>query len=347
MDPLTHGLLGASAAVAVRRDGSDLRLAAAVGVVAGMLPDLDVLIRSANDPLLAVEYHRHFTHSFAFQPVTALLACGIVWLVLRAWTRFRPDAVHRKFSHWLRRFYLPALLAALTHPINDAMTSYGTRVWWPFSDARVAWDLIAVIDPLFTIGLLAGVSIAVLKGVPHPARWGLVWAVFYAGLCWVQQSRATDALESHLSGEGETIHRLSVKPSIGNILLWRGIYKTDSEFRVVSVRLPPFASASLRPGESLSIFTVADLPGGIAPGSIQYIDIGRFAHFSDGWVAFHPSEENVLVDARYSILPWEMEPLWGIRLNPEQPEDHADWVTFRNVDRETRQAFFRELLRGK
>lgn len=72
MDPLTHALLGATAAhaVLVPRLG---RKAWMVGALGGLLPDADILIRSAADPLLAIEYHRHFTHAFAFIPFGGLL----------------------------------------------------------------------------------------------------------------------------------------------------------------------------------------------------------------------------------------------------------------------------------
>ena len=40
-----------------------MRRAAIVGAVAGLIPDLDVLISDANDPLLQLEMHRQFSHS--------------------------------------------------------------------------------------------------------------------------------------------------------------------------------------------------------------------------------------------------------------------------------------------
>src|SRR5690606_29471703 len=52
-----------------------------LGALGGMAPDLDVIIRSASDPLLALEYHRHFTHSLAFIPIGGLLvAAPFLWL---------------------------------------------------------------------------------------------------------------------------------------------------------------------------------------------------------------------------------------------------------------------------
>ena len=73
MDPLTHALLGASAAHAIVGPRPSCRIWL-IGVLGGMLPDADIFISSASDPLLAIEYHRHFTHSFAFILVGSLIA---------------------------------------------------------------------------------------------------------------------------------------------------------------------------------------------------------------------------------------------------------------------------------
>ena len=62
MDPLTQGVLGASLPQASTAR-SYVGIAGLFGFIAGMAPDLDVLIRSDTDPLLFLEYHRQFTHS--------------------------------------------------------------------------------------------------------------------------------------------------------------------------------------------------------------------------------------------------------------------------------------------
>ena len=69
MDPISQGIVGAVCARTARPglSGDTLLL----GALAGMAPDLDVLIRSGTDPLLFLEYHRQFTHSIAFAPIGA------------------------------------------------------------------------------------------------------------------------------------------------------------------------------------------------------------------------------------------------------------------------------------
>ena len=50
---------------------------------------------------------------------------------------------------------LYAIMGTLSHGLLDACTSYGTRLYWPFSQYRESWDLISIIDPLFTLPMLA------------------------------------------------------------------------------------------------------------------------------------------------------------------------------------------------
>ena len=72
MDPISQAAIGAAAAQSCTR-ADRLRHALLIGCLAGMAPDLDVLIRSAEDPLLFLEYHRQFTHSLFFVPIGASL----------------------------------------------------------------------------------------------------------------------------------------------------------------------------------------------------------------------------------------------------------------------------------
>ena len=39
----------------------------------------------------------------------------------------------------------------------------------------------------------------------------------------------------------------------------------------------------------------------------------------------------VVGDIRYSILPQEIDPLWGIRFDEKRPDEHVEYVTFRDV----------------
>ena len=72
MDILTQGLVGAAMAQTIA-NRQETRRAALVGLVAGLAADADILIHSSQDPLLTLEYHRHFTHSIFFISLDAVI----------------------------------------------------------------------------------------------------------------------------------------------------------------------------------------------------------------------------------------------------------------------------------
>jgi inner membrane protein len=153
MDPITQATLGAMASVAVlgKRTPLGLTALASIGAVGGAAADLDVLIRSSDDPLLTIEYHRHFTHSLAFIPVGGVLS-ALPWLT---WSRAR------QCFRWV---LLASTLGYATHALLDACTTYGTLLFWPLSMTRVSVRLVSVIDLLFTLPLIALLVESVRRG---------------------------------------------------------------------------------------------------------------------------------------------------------------------------------------
>ena len=72
MDPVSHGLLGATAAFALL-GGRIGRRAAVAGLVGGLIPDADIFLTPVSDPALPFELHRHFTHAIVLAPVFGAL----------------------------------------------------------------------------------------------------------------------------------------------------------------------------------------------------------------------------------------------------------------------------------
>jgi inner membrane protein len=328
LDPVSQGALGAAlaASAAVR---SRALVAGTLGALAGMTPDLDVLIQSPTDPLLFLEYHRQFTHALVFIPLGAMLCAMPLHLFARRWLRF---------GHT----YLYCILGYATHGLLDACTSYGTQLLWPFSEARIAWNYVSVVDPLFTIPLLALVVAAVLRRRPVLARLGLVWALAYLGLGAWQHSRALDAATALADARGHAPERLSAKPSFGNLLVWKTLYAHDGWFYVDAVRVG--TTVTRFPGErAQSLDLQRDLPW-LDADSQQAFDIERFRRFSDGYLAVgdDPSSPSGTVrvgDIRYSMVPNEIEPLWGIEVVPGAPAHrHVDFFMERRTSPRHRQA---------
>lgn len=332
MDPVSQGALGAALPQAVSRDHGRLRAITIAGALGGMAPDLDVLIRSREDPLLFLEYHRHFTHALAFIPAGGLLVAFALYPLFKRWLA-------------LRTLTLSTTLGYATHALLDACTTYGTQLFWPFSNVRVAWNNVSVVDPLWTVPLLALVIAAAVKRRPRLAQAGLAWALLYLLVGVVQHERALAVVEDIAEQRGHTPVRLDAKPSFGNLLVWKLVYEADGRYYVDAVRVG--LETTRFAGESVAKLDVErDLPW-LEPGSVQHHDLARFTWFSDGWVSLTeraPDGTLVVGDVRYSMVPNEVEPLWGIRLDPSSPNEHVRYEEFRADVAEKQRRFTRMLL---
>ncbi len=318
MDPLSQGVLGASVPLGAARRREAL-VAAALGFCAGMAADLDVLIRSATDPLLFLEYHRQFTHSLLFIPLGGLL-CALV-------LHF---AFGRRAGLVFSRTLLFCCLGYATHALLDACTTYGTMLLWPFSDRRFAWNTISIIDPLFTLPMLGLVLVAALRRRPVLARWALAWGLAYMSLGIWQREAAEDMGWEIAAARGHSPLRLEAKPSFANILVWKVVYQTADRFHVDAVRAG--WQPRVFPGESIPRLDLArDFPW-LDPGSQQARDVARFSWFSNGYVARDPDDPERVIDIRYSMLPNEVDALWSIGLDRDAgPADHVSYDMHRNV----------------
>ena len=329
MDPISQGVLGVAAAQAVSRQ-PQARRAAFIGLVAGLAPDADVFISSATDPLLSLQFHRQFTHALVFIPFGALLAALVLHpLVGRNALRFRTT-------------YLFCLAGYATHGLLDACTSYGTQLLWPFSDLRVAWNTISIIDPLFTVPILLLVTLGIWRRSPLLARCALLWAVAYLLLGVVQRDRAAAIGYDVAATRGHIIQRLSAKPTFANLVVWKIIYEAEGMFYVDAVR----AGLSRRhyPGDAIAKLDIArDLPW-LQPDSQQARDVERFRWFSGDYLAL--AGKNTITDIRYSLVPNEIEGLWHIALNSRAaPHEHVRSAGGRTFTAGKWQAF-RDMLLG-
>jgi inner membrane protein len=332
MDPITQGALGAIAAqsTATRKH---LVIAAAVGWLSGMAPDLDVLIRSPSDPLLFLEYHRQFTHSLLFIPVGGLI-CALV--------------LHGVFARRYLGFGWTLLYATIgfaTHGMLDACTTYGTQLLWPLSNERFAWNIVSIIDPAFTVPLCMLGYLACRRRKPAFSRVALAWAFSYLLLGTVQRERAEEVGAELAHQRGHEPLRLEAKPSFANLLVWKIVYETTDFFHVDAVRVG-LAGARVYGGEKIRKLDVATQFPWLDANAQQAWDIRRFDWFSNRYLALSPRDPLLIVDIRYSLVPNQADGLWGIRLDRNALHAaHVDYVTARTDGRAGLELLW-EMVRG-
>ena len=135
MDSVAQILLGASVGVAVMGRRTAVWKSALWGGVAGLLPDLDVLLNHG-DPVLNMVRHRAETHALL---LLTLFAIPFAWVVSRL------NKQQDLFGWW----FVALALALVTHPLLDLLTIYGTQVFQPFTDEAYGLGSMFIVDPVY------------------------------------------------------------------------------------------------------------------------------------------------------------------------------------------------------
>ena len=234
MDTLTHALSGALLARAsARRAGTiplrPLRERIVVGTLAAAFPDSDYLA-SLVSPLYYLLNHRGLTHSLLVLP---LWACLLAWLAGRAF---------RNPRGW-RAYWGIAALGVGMHILGDLITSYGTMIFAPFSDARYAWGTTFIIDLWLSGIILAGLALSLwCKASRIPAIASLAVLVAYVGFQAWLKVQALDVGRMHASSTGRPEARVSVQPGPVSPYNWMVVETLNGEYRYALVNLARSAS---------------------------------------------------------------------------------------------------------
>ncbi|KJS19749.1 MAG: hypothetical protein VR72_17535 [Clostridiaceae bacterium BRH_c20a] len=144
MDNITHGITG----IGIGYIAQELLVGPQPGLVACALlasqfPDLDVII-GARSKTAYLKHHRGFSHSLLLAPLYAgLIAWGVKILTPQT-------------SYWY--LFLVSLLSLGLHLFFDLLNAYGTKLLWPISNRRFAWDILMIIDPLIILVFAFGLS---------------------------------------------------------------------------------------------------------------------------------------------------------------------------------------------
>lgn len=150
-----------------------------VGVVASILPDLDVLAFRFHIAYADALGHRGASHSLVFALVLALVVLAF--------------AKHLNASR-ITAFWFTAVCAA-SHGVLDMFTNggLGAALWWPFSDVRVfaPWQVIEV-SPLSLRRVFSARGWAVLQS---ELLWVWLPAAVVCAMLWIlRQLQRTSSL---------------------------------------------------------------------------------------------------------------------------------------------------------
>lgn len=287
MDSITQATLGAAIGEAVlgRKLGNR---AIAWGLLFGTLPDLDIIANPLLDTAGRLEFHRGASHSLLVMVLASFL---LAKPLAKLWKR-------EKITPY--RAGLFVFLVWFTHVLIDCFTVYGTSVLWPFSETRVAFNNLFIIDPLYTLPLL--VSLITLafyrtKRQQHKRtrilKWGLGLSTGYIALTFALKFLVSSAFDADLAQRKVTYERRMEAPSPLNTLLWRSVVDRGDEFWIGYRSVFDLPSTPIRwtviPKQAQSIALFGN------DREIQTLD-----WFSRGWWIVRPHTEGVwLADLRF------------------------------------------------
>lgn len=195
--------------------------AALAGAVCGTLPDLDALIDRGN-VVMNVTLHRSETHAIFWQ---TLASAPLAWLTARI------AGERQRFARW----WLAIWLVLVTHALLDAMTVYGTRLALPFDDRPLGVGSMFIIDPVYTLPLLAGLVAALALRDERGHRYngiGIAIATTYLAWSVFAQHQVSGVVHATLDARGAAVDaaRVLVTPTPFNTLLWRVVVMHEDSF---------------------------------------------------------------------------------------------------------------------
>jgi inner membrane protein len=159
------------------------------------------------------------------------IAILIGWFSYRFYFRKEQSDVHTTWWDWIQLFFW----SIFTHPLLDCCTAYGTQLYQPFSNYRVAWDNISVVDPIYTIPFLICLIIAGMLLRTSKKRRFLVWlgvglSCAYLVYTAYNKWQVNQVFKNSLAEREIKYDRYVTVPTILNSILWQGIAEGDSVF---------------------------------------------------------------------------------------------------------------------
>ncbi|MEM9107395.1 MAG: metal-dependent hydrolase [Pseudomonadota bacterium] len=222
MDSLTQFSLAAAVSALCLGKKLGPRRAAILGGVLGTIPDLDVFL-PVDNPVDAFVFHRGWTHSVFVHA----LATPIIGEVL---VRFVDSLKGQRPLVWMTVF-----LCLTTHALIDAITVYGTRLFWPVYPDPIGIGSLFIIDPLYTLPLLFVVIWALARG-SWTARLqkgliaALVFSTAYMGLSLVLQANAENRAKAIFAEAGIEAKNIFAIAGPFNTVVWKVIGQEEDRY---------------------------------------------------------------------------------------------------------------------
>ncbi len=163
MDTITHTLFGLTLYGAVNKQDfskKEKRALLFTTIVGSQIPDIDAISKLWDTEGQYQMWHRGITHSVFMIPIWAILIailCYLFWKVKD------------------RRIFLLGALAVFIHNTSDLFNAWGTGYFEPFSQARITFGTVPIIDFVIWAIILIGFIFAKKMKLPSYKIYRFVW----------------------------------------------------------------------------------------------------------------------------------------------------------------------------
>lgn len=313
MDSLTQIVLGAACGEVTlgKKEGNKALL---WGAIAGTIPDLDTLSSLWMDVVDSNYHHRAATHSILFAVVMAPVFGYLV------------SKIHRKqrtsWWAWSQLFFW----GFFTHPLLDSCTTWGTKLFWPFTDWAISIKSIFVIDPLYTLPFLICLILASFMRRTNQKRRKLAWmgiglSTSYLLLTLIFKAVTFREFQSALENQFIQYKRIDTRPSPLNSILWAANVEADDTYYI--------GYRSLFDTKSIEFSSIKGQHHLLEPYRDDF-KVNRLVQMSDGWFTIEQPNDSTLVfnDLRFGRLenfdgqPGDFVFSYLIHLNEHNKEGH-------------------------
>ena len=125
----------------------------------------------------------------------------------------------------------------LTHPILDCFTMYGTQLFAPFSNTRIAWSTISVADPLYTVPFLICLIVTsrYAKESAKRRNWnylGIVLSSAYLLFTIFNKQRVDHIFKTSMENQQIPVERYVSNTSILNNIVWNCTAESKDHFYI-------------------------------------------------------------------------------------------------------------------
>jgi len=219
MDPVTHVASGILVGQAVRDRFPPGRWLIFFTALCAWIPDIDNLVTYLG-PEAYMRYHRGLTHSFVGgAAMAAILAAA-----------FRPLSRGASFA----KVFALAFGCILLHDFLDVITTYGTQILLPFSDARIGLPAVFIVDPIYTGVMLVAMTMGFFMKprAKTVATLALAWIVLYPAASLGLREVVVAAQERRLAAEGMSRAVAHVTTDGLSPIFWKVVVDDGENYRV-------------------------------------------------------------------------------------------------------------------